>query len=87
MAIVFIPPALRSLTGDLDRVVVEGETVRAVVEALDERHPGTKARLCDGTTLRPGLAIAVNGHITSQGLRHKLTADSEVHFLPAVGGG
>lgn len=52
MARVFIPVPLRELTAGQTEVEVqvepEGTTVRAVVDALEERYPGIKARLCSG---------------------------------------
>lgn len=86
---VFIPPQLRTLTGNADLVVVEGRTVREVIAALDERHPGIRARLCEGggEELASGLTVAIDGDVSSLGLLTKVADDSEVHFLPAIGGG
>ena len=44
-------------------------------------------RLCVDDGLRPGLSVAVNGVVSSLGLLQKVPDGSEVHFLPAVGGG
>ena len=41
----------------------------------------------DDWSLKPGLVVAVDGHVSSLGLMQKLGGASEVHFLPAVGGG
>ncbi|MSR57758.1 MAG: molybdopterin synthase sulfur carrier subunit [Planctomycetaceae bacterium] len=87
MATVFIPPLLRELTGGVDRVAVSGTTVRQVVAALNALYPGIRERLCTGDELRPGLSVAVNGAVSSLGLLQKVPDGSEVHFLPAVGGG
>lgn len=87
MTTVFIPALLRELTGGIDRVAVSGTTVRQVVAALNELYPGVRERLCTGDNLRPGLAVAVNGTVSSLGLLQKVPEGSEVHFLPAVGGG
>ena len=84
---VFIPPLLRALTEGISEVEVEASSVRQVIAAIDERFPGIRERLCDGEQLRPGLAVAVDGRISSIGLLQKVRPDSEVHFLPAVGGG
>ena len=46
MPTVFIPAQLRSLTGGVLQVEVEGRTVREAVAALDAIYPGVKARLC-----------------------------------------
>ena len=83
---VFIPPQLRPLTG-APQVAVEGRTVREVIDALERKHPGIRQRLCDGDELASGLAVAINGSISSLGLLTKVDPQSEVHFLPAIGGG
>lgn len=83
----FIPPLLRPLTGGVSEVEVEGSNVRQVIAALDERFPGIRERLCEGDHLRPGLAVAVDGRMSSVGLLQKVRPESEVHFLPAIGGG
>jgi molybdopterin synthase sulfur carrier subunit len=66
---------------------VEGETVREVVEHLDERFPGIKARLCDGDKLQPSIAVIVDGHTSTLKMRHRLDENSEVHFVIAISGG
>jgi len=87
MARIFVPAALRSLTGGNSEVVVAGATVREAIDQLDAAYPGTKALLCKDDHLRPGLMVAVDSSVASSGLRHPLTPNSEVHFLPAIGGG
>lgn len=87
MPTVFIPSQLRSLTGGQDRLDVPGGTVREVIAALDERHPGMAARLRRGDGLADGLAVSVDGAFSNKGLLAKVGPQSEVHFLPAIGGG
>ncbi|MFN0051478.1 MAG: MoaD/ThiS family protein [Planctomycetales bacterium] len=87
MATAFIPPALRELTGGRGQVDVAGTSVRQVVASLEAQFPGLRDRLCVGNDLRPGLAIAINGVVTSLGLLQKVPENAEVHFLPALGGG
>jgi molybdopterin synthase sulfur carrier subunit len=87
MSTVWIPPLLRSLTGGQETVQVPGSTVAQIVDELERRYPGMKARLCDGDQLRPGLAVAVNGQVGTLGVYQSVQPDSEVHFLPAVSGG
>lgn len=84
---VYIPPALRELTGQLEVVSATGATVRAVLVDLEPRFPGLTSRLCEGDALRPGLMVAVGGRMSKQGLRTPVPEDAEVHFLPALGGG
>lgn len=87
MATVWVPGLLRDMTGGLDRVEVPGETVGEIIDALDAKYPGMKARLVEDDRLRPAVAVAVDGEISSLKLRKKLRADSQVHFLPAISGG
>jgi molybdopterin synthase sulfur carrier subunit len=78
---------LRNLTSDVEEIDVEGASVRAVIDELDGRFPGIRRRLCDGDDLKPGLTVSVDGRVSSLGLLEKVGAESEVHFLPAIGGG
>jgi molybdopterin synthase sulfur carrier subunit len=87
MPIVYIPSLLRDLTHRRETLTAPGNTVGQVVETLEQSYPGIKARLCDGDSLRPGLALVVDTEVSRQGLRHPLTECSEVHFLPQVSGG
>ena len=87
MPLVFIPTPLRDLTAGLAEIVVEGSTVRAVVDALEVRYPGIKSRLCRGDALAPGLQVSIDHVMTTRGLRAPVQPESEVHFLPAIGGG
>ncbi len=87
MPTVFIPAPLRELTGGLARLVVPGNTVGEVLDAVDREHPGVKARLSRGEDVIPGFQVSINDVLTRQGLRAKLQPNSEVHFLPFVGGG
>jgi molybdopterin synthase sulfur carrier subunit len=78
---------MRDITNGIDAVDVEAGTVRQSIKRLDELYPGIRGRLCEGDDLKPGLTVAVDGNISSLGLLTKLKPDSEVHFLPAIGGG
>lgn len=78
---------MRDLTRGVAQIVVPGETVAAVVDQLEIQFPGIRQRLCRGDSLAPGLQISVDSTLTPRGLRSRLQPDSEVHFLPAFGGG
>lgn len=84
---VFVPPLLRKLTDGVAEVVVEAGTVREAIAALEATYPGVRDRLCEEDDLKPGLTVAVDGNVSSLGLLQKLQPESEVHFLPAIGGG
>lgn len=88
MAIVWIPPLLRSLTHGASQVNAEGATVQGVIEDLDVRFPGLRARLLDASgQLKPNFALVVDGVTSRQGVRHPVRPDSEIHFVPALSGG
>lgn len=87
MPIVWIPSLLRELTDGQDKLIVPGETVRAVIVHLDERYPGIEARLCENDRLRSNIAVVVDGVTSRQRLRQRLNETSEVHFVPAISGG
>mgnify|MGYP001258294316 FL=1 len=87
MARVFIPATMRTLAGGRDSVEANGRNVREVINDLERQFPGMKDRLCEGDSLRPGLAVAIGGSVSALGLLQRVDLDSEVHFLPAIGGG
>lgn len=87
MPVVWIPTQLRPMTGGQQTVPVTGRTVGQVIDALNEAFPGIKARLCEGDGLRPGLAAVVDTQVARLGLYQPVGENSEVHFLPAIGGG
>ncbi len=87
MAKIFIPPLLRDLAGDDVEIVVEGENLRQIITALDKRYPGIADRLRAGDKLADGLAVSVDGAITTRGLLTPVGPASEIHFLPAISGG
>jgi molybdopterin synthase sulfur carrier subunit len=87
MAQVHIPAALRGLSDGATSVSVPGETLREVLDRLDELHPGLKERLVSGERMAPGLAVFVDGASPAAGLRTRLAPDAEIYFAPAIAGG
>jgi len=87
MATVFIPPLLQSLARGHKEVSIEGTTVRQVVQRLESLYPGMEAALVEDDDLRPHIAVAVDGEVSVLGLLERVGEDSEVHFIPALGGG
>ncbi len=78
---------MRNLSAGRHRVDVEGATVRQVIENLDKQFPGMKERLMENGSLVPGISVIVDGQQSQLGLLERLEEASEVHFLPAIGGG
>ncbi len=87
MATVWIPALLRSYTGDVDSLVLPGTTLAELIDSLDARFPGVKARLLDGAQLRSGMAVVIDTQVNREGLSASVNEHSEVHFIPAIGGG
>ena len=87
MPVVWIPASLRALTNQCETIRVDGKTVREVIDQLELQFPGIKARLCEGDSLRRGLAVAIDAEMSRSGLDQTVPENSEVHFLPAIGGG
>jgi molybdopterin synthase sulfur carrier subunit len=87
VAIVFIPAPLRRLTAGHDRVEVGGASVGALIDAIDARYAGFRARVVADGDLLPSVAVAVDGDMITHGLDEPVRPDSEVHFVPALGGG
>ena len=78
---------LRDLTGGKSTVEASGANVRELIDDLDRRWPGIRARLVEGGRLRSNLSVAVDGEISPLGLREAVGSASEVHFVAAIKGG
>jgi sulfur-carrier protein len=87
MARVSIPAQWRDLTAGVGEVEIEGDSLEAVARGLEARFPGLTARWCEGDGIAPGMAVSIDGAVTSRGLLAKVEPASEIHFLPAIGGG
>jgi molybdopterin synthase sulfur carrier subunit len=86
MPTVFLPQQLRDLTDGVRQIEIEAETLRQAIDALEKRFPGVQGRLCDDSGLLPGLQVSVD-NLSTRKLSTKLQSSSEIHFLPAIGGG
>ena len=87
MAIIFIPTMLQKMTGGTQQIDMAARNVRQVIERLDELYPGIKERLVEDGEILPNLAIAIDGDVAVMGMLEKVGENSEVHFVPAIGGG
>ncbi len=87
MATVYIPSLMQNLTRGEQKVQVEGVNVRQVIDNLERRFPGMKERLVEGGRVKPNISVAIDGEVTTLGMLEKVGENSEVHFLPAIGGG
>ncbi|PKB81308.1 MAG: hypothetical protein BZY88_06840 [SAR202 cluster bacterium Io17-Chloro-G9] len=87
MPIVFIPNMLLPLSDGVKQVNVDAANLRQVIDGLDLIYPGIKSRLVEDGQIRSNLAVAIDGEVARLGLLEKVGEDSEVHFVPAIGGG
>ena len=81
MARVVLPQALAPRAGGQLEHEIQGENIRALLAALDARFPGLAAEL------KGRVAVAIDGEIFNDPMLEAVEPDSEVHFLPRVGGG
>ncbi|MGC4088477.1 MAG: MoaD/ThiS family protein [Polyangiaceae bacterium] len=89
MATVRIPTPLRTLTKGEEQVQAAGDTVRAVLEALEKDNPGIKDRLLDEKGVRRFVNIYVGDEDIRflDGLDTQLKSTDEVSIVPAIAGG
>ena len=87
MVEVYLPRSLLTLFPSAERrPTVEAATVAEVIDRLEARWPGMRARLCDsGPTIREHINVFVDGE--RAGLDTAVGAASVVHVIPAVSGG
>ncbi len=85
-----IPTPLRRFTGGSDEVSAEGASVRAVIENLEQRHPGLTERLLDDKgELRRFVNIYLNGddiRFLDQ-LNSQVKDGDDLSIVPAIAGG
>ena len=87
MATVYIPSLMQKLTDGRSKVEIVGSTVRQIVENLEKSYPGMRDRLVDENRIKGNISVAIDGEITTMGMLGRVDENSEVHFLPAIGGG
>lgn len=87
MARIHLQPQLRDLSAGIAEIEIAGSTLRQIVAGLDERFPGIADRLLLRDAIAPGIAVSIDGVVTARGLLAAVQPASEIHFLPAIGGG
>ena len=81
MARVTLTGNLRRFVEGNDEVDVDGSDIRQILLALGKRFPELAPHLEDG------IAVAVDGTIYQDTWFEAVGPDSEVHIMPAIGGG
>lgn len=87
---VVVPTPLRRFTNEAQLIEVEAQTVREVLESVDEKHPGFRARLCeDSGQLRRFFNIYIDGEDIRflNDLDTPLRDGAELAIIPAISGG
>ena len=87
MATVYIPTMLQKVTGGVKQVDCQGRNVRQIIDGLEDMYPGIKDRLVEEGEIRANLAVAIDGDVARMGMLERVSESSEVHFVPAIGGG
>jgi len=85
-----IPTPLRNLTGDEAEVEVTAGTVGEALNALEERHNGIKARICDEQgNVRRFVNVFLNDEDIRflQNLETPLKDGDHLSIIPAIAGG
>ena len=85
-----VPTPLRKLTNGVDEVSAEGNSVRALVDDLEQKFPGIKGRICDESgNIRRFVNVYVNGDDIRflQNLETSLKEGDSISIVPAIAGG
>ena len=84
-----VPTILRTYTGGQKAVSGSGSTLAEVIDDVESRHAGIKARIIDGDELRRFINVYVNDEDVrfTGGLGTAVSDGDAVVVLPAVAGG
>jgi molybdopterin synthase sulfur carrier subunit len=84
---VYIPTPLRSYTGRVGEVEIEGSTLEELLSELDRRYPGIRFRIIDEQEhIREHIQIFVNQQ-RSRDLGTSLRPDDRIQIILAISGG
>ena len=85
-----VPTPLRKFTQGSDEVAVDGDTVLAMLEDLEQKHPGIKERIMDeGGKVRRFVNVYVNGDDIRflKNVDTALKDGDSISIVPAIAGG
>ncbi|MDE0028475.1 MAG: MoaD/ThiS family protein [Deltaproteobacteria bacterium] len=85
-----VPTPLRKFTQGSDEVDVNGDTVLAMLEDLEQKHPGIKERIMDESgKVRRFVNVYVNGDDIRflQNVDTALKDGDSISIVPAIAGG
>lgn len=87
MARVFIPTMLQFLTSGVKDLWIDASNIEEVVGILEKQFPGMSDRLLVEGNLVSTVVVSVDGQVSRLGLLERVQDESEVHFVPNMGGG
>lgn len=85
-----IPTPLRSLTNGSEEVIVEGNSIKEVIDNLETNYKGFKERLCDENGQ---IRRFINFYLNDEDIRFKDNQETPVNdgdqisIVPAIAGG
>lgn len=85
-----IPTILRAYTDGASKVDAEGATVSDVLDSLEQKYPGIRARVVDEDgKLRRFVNVYVDDEDVRffEGLQTQTTDGTDISIIPAVAGG
>ena len=85
-----IPTPLRKFTDGQDTVDASGASIGAIIEDLEQKHPGLKDRICEADgSVRRFVNLYVNGDDIRflENLESAVKDGDEVSIVPAIAGG
>ena len=87
MPLIWIPTPLRHYSNGVVKLTVQGRNLREIIDNLDSIYPGLKEAIVKKGLVREEITVAIDGEIIHQGLFQEVPEQSEVHFIPTIGGG
>jgi sulfur-carrier protein len=87
MPTVVVPSLLRKLTSGRDRVIAHGRNIGELVADLERQFPGFAGHLVENGDIKPSVAVSIDGEMGTGGVLDRVSENSEVFFIPAIGGG
>ena len=85
-----VPTPLRKYTQGADEVDAQGDTIKALVDNLEQKFPGIKERICDESgKVRRFVNVYVNGDDIRflQNLETSISNGDSISIVPAIAGG
>jgi len=78
---------LQFLTSGVKDLRIDVRNIEEVVRILEKQFPGMSDRLLVDGQLVSTVVVSVDGQVSHLGLLQRVKEESEVHFVPNMGGG